>query len=155
MWKTPVSPGFARIFCPRPLCDNLWQKFLTNVDNFFSPQKIIHFSPKCGGKMSLMVEAALTENRYVGERKTASQNSAFRRRRNKFRFMISNDMCIGNHSSRPANVRAFGPCDAAGRNLTLFECAKNLQNTQCPRLLPKRTKINFGAHSKSLIRIGC
>jgi hypothetical protein len=61
MWKTPVSPGFARIFCPRPLCDNLWQKFLTNVDNFFSPQKIIHFSPKCGGKMSWLVEGSLSE----------------------------------------------------------------------------------------------
>ena len=113
MWKTLISPEFARIFCPRPLCDNLWQNFLTNVDNFFSPQKIIHFSPKFGGNMSLMVEADLTENRYVGERKTASQNSAFRRRRNKFQSMISNDMCIGNHSSRPESACRTGAVQAA------------------------------------------
>ena len=135
MWKTQVSPEFSRIFCPRPLWDNLWQYFLTNVDKFFHPQNIIHFSPKCGGKMSLMVEADLTENRYVGGRKTASQNSAFRRRRNKFRFMISNDMCIGNHSSRPESACQAGAGQAA-----------------IPHFL-NGTKI----HSKSpiLIRIGC
>ena len=139
MWKTPVSPGFARIFCPRPLCDNLWQKFLTNVDNFFSPQETLHFSPKCGGKMSLMVEAAQTENRYVGGRKTASQSFAFRRRRNKFRFMISNDMCIGNHSSRPANVRAFGPCDAAGRKTLLgTQHSGSQKSKKPPRQMPRR-----------------
>ena len=127
MWKTPVSPGFARIFCPRPLWDNLWQNFMTNVDNFFSPQRIIHFSPKCGGKMSWLVEGSLSEK----EPRRVSPPQ----RRKKVKSVFSRDMCVGKNSSRPESACQAGAGQAA-----------------IPHFL-NGTKI----HSKSpiFIRIGC
>ena len=134
MWKTQVSLDFSRIFCPHPLCDNLWQKFLTSVDKFFHPQKIIHFSPKCGGNVSWLVEAALTEN---GGLKASTGVSKPRRvsppqRRNKVGSVFRRDMCVPKNTSRPESACLSGAVQAAN-----------------PHFL-NGTKI----HSKSLTHIG-